>query len=308
VGRGTASYGGGREGYRRDDHGYWEYSQPDRETTLPLPVVDDQGTPGTPGNSGDAGRPARPRRRGRRFLYRTALTIGTLAACLLIAFGVLLLATPSAGQARALAAVIASEHHEAYPGPPVPANFARALVATEDHRFYSEVGGIDPLALVHVAAKAVTGGPADQGGATIEVQLAKMLYIGANSPAHDTFQGDLKEVALAVKLSAMYTKAEILQMYAEVAYYGNGYYGLQQASCGYFGKPPAGLTVAQGAMLAGVVNAPADDDPVTQPAQARARLTHVIERMVAVGSLTAQQGSAALNAPLGLTPGHSPDC
>jgi len=235
------------------------------------------------------------------------MTMATLVACLLIAFGVLLLATPSAGQATAIVAVMASEHHEAYPGPPVPANFARALVATEDHRFYSEAGGIDPLALVHVAGSAVTGGT-NQGGATIEVQLAKMLYIGANSPAHDTFQGNLKEVALAVKLSAMYSKAQILQMYAEVAYYGNGYYGLQQASCGYFGHPPKDLTVAQGAMLAGVVNAPTDDDPVTEPAQAHTRLAHVIERMVAVGSLTAQQGSAAVNAPLGLTPGHDPDC
>ena len=318
--RGARSHGGGREGYRRDDYGYWEYSQPDRETTLPLPVVDDHAGPGDAGGahgpagrygpaaSGDPRRPARPRRRGRRFLYRAAMTVATLAACLLIAFGVLLLVTPSAGQATAIAAVIASEHHEAYPGPPVPANFARALVATEDHRFYSEVGGVDPLALVHVAASAVTGGGSGQGGATIAVQLAKMLYIGANSPAHDTFQGNLKEVALAVKLSAMYTRAEILRMYAEVAYYGNGYYGLQQASCGYFGHPPADLTVAQGAMLAGVVNSPAFDDPVTQPGQAHARLAHVVERMVAVGSLTPQQGSAALNGPLGLTPGHSPDC
>ena len=158
-----------------------------------------------------------------------------------------------------------------------------------------------------MAVSAITRGP-DQGGATIEVQLAKMLYIGANSPAHDTLKGKLTEVALAVKLNAMYSKAEILRLYAEVAYYGNNYYGLQQASCGYFGHPPADLTVTQGAMLAGVVNAPAYDDPITNPAQAHARLAHVIERMVAVGSLTSEQGRAALSTPLYLTPGHSPDC
>jgi membrane peptidoglycan carboxypeptidase len=235
------------------------------------------------------------------------MTIATLAACLLIGFGVLLLVTPSAGQATAIAARIASEHHEAYPGPAVPANFARALIATEDHRFYSEVGGIDPLALVHAAASAVTGGP-DQGGATIEVQLGKMLYLGADSPAHNTLKGKLTEAALAVKLNAMYGKAEVLRMYAEVAYYGNGYYGLQQASCGYFGHPPADLTVTQGAMLAGVVNAPAYDDPITDPLQARTRLAHVIERMVTVGYLTAAQGTAAFSDSLYLTPGHSPDC
>ncbi len=291
----------GRTG--RDDHGYRDRSGPqDRETTIPLPAVGLAGDP----DEGEGGPswPARPRR---RILYRVALTIATLLACLLISFGVLLLVTPSAGQATAIAAGLAERHHEVYPGPLIPGNFARPLIATEDHRFYAEVGGMDPLALVHVAASAVTGGP-DQGGATIEVQLAKMLYIGADSPAHGSVKSDLIEVALAVKLSAMYGKPEILRLYAEVAYYGHGYYGLQQASCGYFGHPPARLTVTQGAMLAGVVNAPAYDDPIAHPAQARARLAHVIARMVDVGYLTPQEGSAALDAPLGLTPGHSPYC
>jgi len=222
-----------------------------------------------------------------------------------IAFGLLLVFTPGAGQAMEIASKLARQRHVAYPGPPVPENFAQPLVATEDHRFYSELGGVDPLAIGRVARSAVTGGP-DQGGATIEVQLAKMLYIGMAQPAG--IEDKLKEVALAVKLDSMYTKAEVLQMYAEVAYYGHGYYGLQAASCGYFGHPPAELTVAQGAMLAGVVNSPSGDNPIRHPAQARARLVHVIERMVAVGYLTPEQGDAALSGPLGLTPGHSPAC
>lgn len=291
----------------RDQYGQPGADQPAGETTLPLPVIGYADAPRGPEGSGSSRRPAMPRRRGHRFLYRATLTIATLAACLLIGLGVLLLVTPSAGQATAIAARIASEHHEAYPGPAVPANFARPLIATEDHRFYSEVGGIDPLALVHVAGSTITGGP-DQGGATIEVQLGKMLYIGADSPAHLTLKGKLTEAALAVKLNAMYDKAEILRLYAEVAYYGNGYYGLQQASCGYFGHPPADLTLTQGAMLAGVVNAPAYDDPITNPAQARARLAHVIGRMVTVGYLTPEQGSAALSTSLYLTPGHSQNC
>ena len=302
--------GEGQYGHRRDDDGYLDQCG-QRETTLPLPVVNDpegpQQGPQGPQGAGSLHWSGGRRRRRHRFLYKAVLTIATLVACLLIAFGVLLVVTPSAGQATAIAARIASEHGEAYPGPAVPANFARALVATEDHRFYSEVGGIDPLALGHAAVSAVTGGP-NQGGATIEVQLAKMLYIGANSPAHDTLKGKLTEAALAVKLNAMYGKAQVLRMYAEVAYYGNNYYGLQQASCGYFGHPPADLTVTQGAMLAGVVNAPAYDDPITDPVQARARLTHVIERMVMVGDLTREQGRAALSTPLYLTPGHSPNC
>ena len=330
YGPGDQEYGGGR-GYHQDAG--WRADH-ERETTLPLPAIDDPGGPYGPdddnGRGDDYGRadfyvpgdddvldagqgpggpswPDKRRRRGRRFLYRAVMTVATLAACLLIGFGVLLLVTPSAGQATAIAARIAAAHHEAYPGPAVPSKFARALIATEDHRFYSEVGGIDPLALAHVAGSAITGGP-DEGGATIEVQLAKLLYVGADSPAHDTVKGKLIEVALAVKLNAMYGKPQILRMYAEVAYYGNGYYGLQQASCGYFGHPPVDLTVVQAAMLAGVVNAPAYDDPVTDPGPARARLTHVIERMVVVGYLTPQEGRAALRAPLNLTPGHSPSC
>ena len=119
---------------------------------------------------------------------------------------------------------------------------------------------------------------------------------------------ELKQLALAVKLNAAYSKAQILRLYAEVAYYGHGYYGLQAASCGYFGHPPSQLTVNQGAMLAGVVNAPSIDDPVNDPTNAHARLAHVIARMVAVGYLTPAQGTRELTAPLGIVPRHQADC
>ncbi len=295
-------------------YGHWDFCDPsEAETTVPLPIVEADGGADGEADSGrgsTAGRPGgRPRRPLRTFLYRATLTVTSIIACLLLAFALLLAVTPSAGQATTRAAQLAREHHIAYPGPPAPANFSRPLVATEDHRFYSgtEIGGLDVLALGRAIKSVVTGGPA-QGGATIDVQLAKLLYVGADSPQHDTAKGDLIEVALAVKLSAMYSKPEILRLYAEAAYYGNDYYGLQAASCGYFGHPPQDLTVTQGAMLAGVVNAPDYDDPITHPTQAQARLTHVISRMVTVGSLTPQQGQVALNAPLNLTPGHSPDC
>jgi penicillin-binding protein 1A len=242
---------------------------------------------------------AGPRRRLRRLAYRLALVLASLLACLLLAFGALLLLTPSASLAPKLAAALARERGIPYPGPAVPANFSRPLVATEDQRFYSDVGGEDPIALARVAGGAVTGAP-DQGGATLELQLAKLLYVGADSPRHGTAAGKLTEIALAFKLDVTYDKAAILRLYAEVAYFGHGYYGLQAASCGYFGRPPAALTVTQGAMLAGVVNAPSVDDPVSDPASARARLEHVIARMVAVGDLTPAQGARALSAPLGL--------
>jgi membrane peptidoglycan carboxypeptidase len=260
-----------------------------------------------PGQRAPRRRAPKRRRPFRRVLYRFALVAASVAASLLIGFGLLLVFTPSAGQATVIAARLARERHIPYPGPAVPANFSRPLVATEDHRFYSEIGGIDPVALARGARALITNGP-DGGGATIELQLAKLLYIGDNSPRRETAGARLTEVALAVKLSGMYGKPQILQLYAEVAYYGHGYYGLQQASCGYFGRPARDLTVTQGAMLAGAVNAPTLDDPIAHPARARARLAHVIFRMAAVGYLTPGQGKAALAAPLNLTPGHSPDC
>jgi membrane peptidoglycan carboxypeptidase len=91
-------------------------------------------------------------------------------------------------------------------------------------------------------------------------------------------------------------------MYAEVAYFGDGYYGLTAASCGYFGKEPADLNWAQAAMLAGVVNAPTADDPRTHPLAARAREAHVFDRLVAVGDLTRAQAGAAFAQPLALAP------
>jgi membrane peptidoglycan carboxypeptidase len=246
--------------------------------------------------------PARRKSRTRRYVKRAAITLAVIIAVCAIGFGSLLLATPSATDATTLAAQQAREHGIAYPGPPVPANFSRPLIATEDHRFYSEPG-VDPLAVGRLIEGKITGSQ-DQGGATIEQQLAKLLY----TPGQSGVMTELKQVALAIKINYTYSKAQILRLYAEVAYYGHGYYGLQAASCGYFGHPASQLTVVQGAMLAGVVNAPSFDDPVSQPANAHARLAHVIARMVAVGDLSPAQGTKVLDTPLGVVPRGQAGC
>jgi membrane peptidoglycan carboxypeptidase len=249
--------------------------------------------------------PIAVRRRGsraRRYLKRAAITVLVLILVLLGGVAILWVETPSAGDATALARAQAAEHGIAYPGPPVPANFARPLIATEDKRFYAEPG-VDLLAVGRVAWAKVSNG-SDQGGATLEQQLAKMLY----TPTETGPTAEVKQVMLALKLNAAYSKAQILQLYSEVAYYGHGYYGLEQASCGYFGHPAADLTVTQGAMLAGVVNAPSLDDPIDDPVSARQRLQHVIARMAAVGDLTSAQATAALAAPLGIVPRDQAGC
>jgi membrane peptidoglycan carboxypeptidase len=240
-------------------------------------------------------RPLKQRSWRRRLVLGVIKVLAVLIALLLAGVALLYAFTPSPGQATSLASAQAAEHHIAYPGPPVPRYFAEALVATEDHRFYTDPG-VDPLAMVRVAASWLTG-RTDGGGSTIDQQLAKNLYTSGQS----SFPQILEQVALAVKLNQAYSRAEILRLYAEIAYYGHGYYGLKAASCGYFGRQPAELTVVQAAMLAGAVNAPTYDDPLVYPGHARARLVHVIDRMAAVGYLTKAQQDAALNAPLGLS-------
>lgn len=244
-------------------------------------------SPGGPEAGGKRRHPAR------RLLLRAIGVVASLVLLAIMAFGALLLATPSVGNAPALARAQDLAHHVAYPGPAVPARFAAALVATEDKRFYSEPG-IDLLAVGRVGISYVTG-HGIQGGATLYQQLAKLLYThGSSASAAD----EAEQVALAFKLYLTYTRPQILQMYADVAYFGNGFYGLAAASCGYFGVEPAGMSWPQAALLAGMVQGPSVDDPLTNPANARAREAHVVGRLVATGELTPAQGRAALAVPL----------
>jgi len=213
---------------------------------------------------------------------------------LAVVFGGLWLVTPSVSQAPSLVQEQAVQHGISYPGVQPPQRFTEALVATEDHRFYSNPG-VDPLAIARLFAGELIG-HSDQGGSTLEQQLAKNLY----TPGRSGISVEAEQVALAIKLNVSYTKAQILQMYAEVAYYGNNYYGLRAASCGYFGTEPAQLSWPEAAFLAGVVNAPTIDDPRTNPLNARARETHVVGRLVAVGDLTPAQGKLVLGQRLNL--------
>jgi membrane peptidoglycan carboxypeptidase len=281
---------------------------PAGDSTLPLPVANPSSSTGRAPftdvvSSGRGHAPAAPygrtpraprppRRLGRKLLWRTAIALVTLALLGVVAFAGLMALTPSAGNAEQLVQAQDAAHHVVYPGPPVPARFAESLVATEDKRFYSEPG-IDLYAVARVAAGYATG-HGIQGGATLYQQLAKLLYTHGQSNASD----EAEQVALAVKLYLGYSRPQILQMYADVVYFGNNYYGLAAASCGYFGVQPADLSWPQAAMLAGLVQGPSLDDPLTHPLNARTREVHVVGRLVATGKLTEAQGKAALAVPL----------
>jgi membrane peptidoglycan carboxypeptidase len=228
---------------------------------------------------------------GRGWLRRAVLIALVLLNTLVLGMAAIGLATPSVGNAWSLARAQARSHGAAFPGPPVPARFAAALISTEDHRFTSEPG-FDPLALGRVLKSIVIG--KDEGGSTLYQQLAKLLY----GPHKARLTVELYELALGVKLKFSYSREQILRMYADVAYFGHGYYGLAAASCGYFGRPPAQLSWPQSAVLAGLVQAPSAYDPLQRPGLARSREGHVISRLVATGALTSRQGAAAFAVPM----------
>lgn len=238
-----------------------------------------------------AGGPSPGGRRRHRWPRRLLRALVALIAVLALGFTVLMLATPSVGNAWSLARAQARSHHERFPGPPAASKFTAALIATEDHRFAYEPG-FDPFALPRIMKSAVTG--RDQGGATLYQQLAKLLY-GSGRVSLST---EVDEVALGIKLKFSYSGKQVLQMYADVAYFGHGYYGLAAASCGYFGHPASRLSWPQSAVLAGLVQAPSALDPLRHPALARAREQHVFSRLVATGVLTTRQASAALAVPM----------
>lgn len=204
--------------------------------------------------------------------------------------------TPSVNGAAILVQAQAEKHGAGYPAPAPPQRFSQALVATEDHRFYSVFDpGVDPFAVGRAALGQILGWR-DQGGSTIEQQLAKMLY----TPRDHGTSAKLEQVALAIKLSFTYAKPDILAMYASVVYFGSGYYGLENASCGYFGKPAASLTWAQAAMMVGIIDAPSIYNPRVNPEYASARERHVLARLVTVGDITEAQAKAELAQPIGL--------
>jgi len=253
-----------------------------------------------PGPTG--GRPRTAERHLPRWLRRALIVVLAIALAGALAFAGLMVATPSVSTAPLLAQAFDRAHGAPYPGAPVPERFAAALVATEDHRFYSEPG-FDPIAIGRVIAGRLTGQP-DQGGATLYQQLAKMLYThGGSGPG-----AQAEQVILGIKLDLSYSKPQILRLYADVAYFGHGYFGLARASCGYFGVAPAGLTWPQAAMLAGLVQAPSADNPIAHFTVARAREAHVLGRLVATGTLTQAQAARAYRSPLHLVDGPGAGC
>jgi len=171
-----------------------------------------------------------------------------------------------------------------------------AFVAIEDRRFYSH-WGIDPRGIARAAIANLRAGGVREGGSTITQQLAKTSFLSSNR----NIKRKLQEVIIAFWLEAWLTKQEILSRYLSSVYFGDGVYGLRAAAHHYFGREPQNLSLAQSAMLAGMVQAPSRLAPTQHLAAAQARSRLVLAEMVETHQVPAARArSTALARPVGI--------
>ncbi len=156
----------------------------------------------------------------------------------------------------------------------LPAYVPKAFIAIEDRRFYSHYA-VDPWGIIRAAIADVMHRGAAQGGSTITQQLAKNLFLTQQR----TLTRKLQEVLLAIWLEHKYSKAQILQLYLNRVYFGAGAYGVEAAARRYFGKSARQLTLAEAAMLAGLVQSPSRLEPTRNPDGAERRAKVVILAM-----------------------------
>ena len=188
----------------------------------------------------------------------------------------------------------------------VPEHVRRAVVAIEDSRFYDH-RGVDVKGSVRAAVRNSLSGEVEQGGSTLTQQYVKNALLTAaatdaqrTAATEVTLERKLREARYALALERELSKDEILLRYLNIAYYGNGAHGLGTAADFYFTRSVRTLTLAQGALLAGIVQSPGRLDPVDNPEAALARRNVVLARMAAVGWLTEPERAAAAAEPLGL--------
>ncbi|MCO5090184.1 transglycosylase domain-containing protein [Bosea sp. (in: a-proteobacteria)] len=174
----------------------------------------------------------------------------------------------------------------------VPPYLPRAFVAIEDRRFYDHFG-IDPIGITRALVTNLRGRGVAQGGSTLTQQLAKNLFLTQERTAARKIQ----EAILALWLERTYSKDQILELYLNRVYFGSGAYGVEAAAQRYFNKSARAVTIAEAAMLAGLVQAPSRLAPNRNPDAAEKRAQLVIAAMADQGFITQAAAKAALTAP-----------
>ena len=171
-------------------------------------------------------------------------------------------------------------------------DYRNAVIAVEDHRFYDH-GPVDFIAIARALYVNLTNWELREGGSTITQQVAKNVIFSQE----ETFTRKLGEIFAAYDLEKNYSKNEIFELYVNTSYFGDGYYGIYDASHGYYNKEPKDLNLDEASMLAGVPNAPSAYAPTVNPDLAKKRQEHVLEKMVENGYISQSEVSAVGTSP-----------
>lgn len=180
----------------------------------------------------------------------------------------------------------------------------KAIIAIEDSRFY-EHGALDAKGTLRALARNKAAEGVTQGGSSITQQLVKMtLQQQAKSEDEqkaataETYERKIKELRYAVALEKQFSKDEILERYLNIAYFGDGAYGVEAAARHYYRTTAGKLTLAQAATLAGLVKNPTGYDPTSHPARAKERRDIVLRRMQELSLITKKQADASIKTPV----------
>ena len=164
--------------------------------------------------------------------------------------------------------------------------YRNAVISVEDHRFYDH-GPVDFIAIARAVFTNVKNGELQEGGSTITQQVAKNVIFSQEQ----SWLRKLGEIFAAYDLEKNYTKNEIFELYVNTSYFGDGYYGIYDASYGYYKKSPRDLNLDESSMLAGVPNAPSVYAPTVNPDLAKKRQYHVLNTMLEYGYITKDEAS-----------------
>ncbi|HUU39191.1 MAG TPA: PBP1A family penicillin-binding protein [Candidatus Desulfaltia sp.] len=182
----------------------------------------------------------------------------------------------------------------------IPDVLKKAIIATEDPRFYNH-RGVDLRGILRALKENIRSGRLlrrPQGGSTITQQLARLLFLYPQQ----TISRKLKEMYLSLQIEKQYSKERILELYCNQFYLNHGVYGVETASNFYFGKSVTDLTLEEAALIAGIFRGPSYYSPYTNVATTLRRRNHVINRMVEEGYITRAQGEEAKAKPMDVLP------
>ena len=168
-----------------------------------------------------------------------------------------------------------------------------AIIAVEDDEFFKH-GGINPKAIVRAALKDIIALKKVQGASTLTQQLAKQVFLTPEK----SFRRKINEMFLAIEIEKNFTKDQIFELYANQVYLGHGAYGVESASRLYFGKHARELTLAEAALIAGMIQRPMPYSPLVHPDQAKVRRNFVLQRMLNEKFITREQYQQAAAAPI----------